>query len=450
MATASIMVVDDAPDIRSLVGEILTDEGYAVIEAADATEAREKRSRHQPDLILLDVWMPGDDGISLLREWAEAGALNIPVVMISGHGSVDAAVEATRLGAVDFIEKPVSMAKLLATIEKALSHADQRRDSAETTAVNREVMEPLGRSAAVQALRQNLEKVAEHSGPVLISGEPGVGKYQTARWVHAHGKGREGPFVSVNAERLVDDEHAEGLVLGLHPSHPGLIAQAAGGSVLIEDIAKLKPSLQAQLARWLEVQAGQTPPASAGVRLLATTSESLRAKVRAGRFDEGLYYQLGVLHVDVPPLRERRDDLPDLVRFYAEYYPARDGLAYRPFSVAAQNKLRQYDWPGNLRELRNLIQRILMMGHEGEVTVSEVERALASAGPAEHHPLSGDVPDWFRLPLREAREAFERDYLLTRLKAVDGSVGKLAEAIEMERTHLYRKLRQLGIDPKQV
>ncbi len=444
------MVVDDAPDIRSLIGEILADEGYSVIEAADAVAAREMRSLHHPDLILLDVWMPGDDGISLLREWAEAGALKTPVVMISGHGSVDAAVEATRLGAVDFIEKPVSMAKLLATVDKALTQAEQRRDAIESPSVNPEVMEPLGRSAAVQALRQKLDKVAEHLAPVLISGEPGVGKYQTARWIHAHSKKSDGPFISVNAERLVEDSHTDGVVLGFQSNAAGLLAQAAGGSLLIEDVAKLSSGLQTQLARWLEVQAGQSHPASKGVRLLATTSESLRAKVRAGRFDEGLYYQLGVLQVEVPPLRERRDDLPDLVRFYAEYYPSRDGLAYRPFSVAAQNKLRQYDWPGNLRELRNLIQRILMMGHEGEVSVSEVERALANAGPAEHHPLSGDVPDWFRLPLREAREAFERDYLLTRLKAVDGSVGKLAEAIEMERTHLYRKLRQLGIDPKQV
>lgn len=228
------------------------------------------------------------------------------------------------------------------------------------------------------------------------------------------------------------------------------MAEAKGGCLLIEDIEKLPPALQPQLARWLETTQSDGGSDACNVRLLATTAESLRSKVRAGRFDEGLYYQLGVLQVEVPPLRERRDDLPDWVRFYAEYYPAQEGLAYRPFSVAAQNRLRQYDWPGNLRELRNLIQRLLIMGGEGEVSVAEVERALEAASVIEHHPLSGDVPDWFRLPLREAREAFERDYLTARLKAVDGSVGKLAEAIEMERTHLYRKLRQLGIDPKQV
>jgi len=448
MANARIMVVDDAPDIRSLIGEILSDEGYEVVEAADASEAREKRNQHQPDLILLDVWMPGDDGISLLREWAEAGTLNAPVVMISGHGSVEAAVEATRIGAVDFIEKPVSMAKLLMTVEKALSQAEQQREGAEVRQTKISTMEPLGRSAAVQTLRRSLEKVVEHDAPVLIMGEPGVGKYQIARWIHAHSKRQAGPFVAVAADALVAEDSAQGPVLELHNPDVGVLAEADKGTLLIEDIAKLDLNLQSQLARWLETSGAADHVGD--VRLLVSASESLRAKVRAGRFDEALYYQLGVLQVEVPPLRERRDDLPDLVRFYAEYFPARDGLTYRPFSVACQNKLRQHDWPGNLRELRNLIQRLLMMGGEGEVSVAEVERALASAGPVEHHPLSGDVPDWFRLPLREAREAFERDYLTARLRAVDGSVGKLAEAIEMERTHLYRKLRQLGIDPKQV
>jgi len=444
MASTCIMVVDDAPDIRSLIGEILSDEGYRVIEASDATEARQKRNQHHPDLILLDVWMPGDDGISLLREWAEAGTLNVPVVMISGHGSVEAAVEATRIGAVDFIEKPVSMAKLLRTVQQAIERTTEQRETVETNLPNASIMEPVGRSVAIQALRASLEKVIEHDAPVLITGEPGVGKYQIARWIHAHSKRHQGPFVAVTGDALVSG--GEGLVLDVQTGS-GVLDQARGGCLFIEDIEKLDASLQSQLARWLEVAPSDD---SFDVRLLASSAESLRAKVRAGRFDEALYYQLGMLHIEVPPLRERRDDLPDLVRFYAEYFPATEGLNYRPFSVAAQNRLRQYDWPGNLRQLRNCIQRFLIMGGEGEVSVTEVEQALASDEVVEHHPLSGNVPDWFRLPLREAREAFERDYLTARLKAVDGSVGKLAEAIEMERTHLYRKLRQLGIDPKQV
>ncbi len=449
MATTRIMVVDDEPDIRSVIGEILSDEGYEVIEAENATQARQMRSQHHPHLILLDVWMPGDDGISLLREWSEAGALNVPVVMISGHGSVEAAVEATQVGAVDFIEKPVSMAKLLATVQKALTMAEQLADDGTSTATNANVIEPLGRSAAVMALRECLEKVTEHEMPVMIAGEPGVGKYQIARWIHAHSKRAEGPFIAVNAEALVGEGDTGPVLDCQHPDR-GVLGEARGGSLLIEDIAKLEPVLQGQLARWIESTVAQKPSSTDSVRLMVASDESLRAKVRSGRFDEALYYQLGVLVVEVPPLRERRDDLPDLVRFYAEYFPERDGLPYRPFSVGAQNRLRQYDWPGNLRELRNLIQRLLMMGNEGEVSVAEVEQALKSAGPVEHRPLGGDVPDWFRLPLREAREAFERDYLMARLRAVDGSVGRLAEAIEMERTHLYRKLRQLGIDPKQV
>ena len=449
MASTRIMVVDDEPDIRALIAEILGDEGYEVMEAQDAAEARERRRQFHPDLILLDVWMPGDDGISLLKEWAEAGSLNVPVVMISGHGSVEAAVEATQVGAVDFIEKPVSMAKLLVTVQKALAQAQASRESTHSSTDNQGLVEPMGRSAAVQALKEDLEKVSEHDTPVVIYGEPGVGKYQMARWIHAHSKRKNGPFVAVSADALMD-ETGTGLVLDTQRPERGVLGEALGGTLLIEGITQLHSGLQSKLARFLELAASQKRAVPESVRLMVTTTESLRAKVRSGHFEEALYYQLGVLSVHVPALRDRRDDLPDLVRFYAEYFPAREGLPYRPFSVGAQNKLRQYDWPGNLRELRNLIQRLLVMGQEGEVTASEVEEALAESGPMEHSPVSGDVPDWFRLPLREAREAFERDYLTARLKAVDGSVGKLAEAIEMERTHLYRKLRQLGIDPKQV
>ena len=449
MASTRIMVVDDEPDIRALIGEILGDEGYEVVEAQDANEARDKRRQFKPHLILLDVWMPGDDGISLLREWAEAGSLNVPVVMISGHGSVEAAVEATQVGAVDFIEKPVSIAKLLMTVERALTQAQDDRGSAHSGMEDHNVMEPLGRSAVVQSLRENLEKVAEHDTPVLVVGEPGVGKYSVARWIHARSKQRSGPFVAISADLLVSDG-AVGTVLDFQNPDQGPLGKAQGGSLVIENIGQLADDLQAPLARFLESMTHQKASDAPAPRLMATTHECLKTKVRAGHFDENLYYQLSVLSVEVPPLRDRRDDLPDLVRFYAEYFPAQEGLPYRPFSVGAQNKLRQYDWPGNLRELKNLIQRLLVLGQEGEVTAAEVEQALADAGPTEHHPLSGNVPDWFRLPLREAREAFERDYLTARLKAVDGSVGRLAEAIEMERTHLYRKLRQLGIDPKQV
>ncbi len=446
-ASARILIVDDEPDIRELISDILGDEGHAVLTAANAGEAREARSQQQPDLILLDVWMPGTDGISLLREWRDAGALDCPVVMISGHGSVETAVEATRLGAFDFIEKPVSMARLLVTVNNALSAASaapepQPRPRAPA------VFDPIGRSLAVQQLKRRLERIAAHDAPVLISGETGVGKDMAARWIHAHSRRAQGPYIAAPASAGDTDWVA---LLGGADGQTGLLAQADGGLLFIDDILRLELAAQRLLLAVLESgqlkSGGQS--SAVDVRLVAAARPGLEQRVRAGQFEEALFYRLNVLVLDVPPLRERLEDVPDLVRFYAEHFPSSDGLPYRHFPVAVQNRLRQHQWPGNLRELKNLIQRLLVLGGEDEVSVAEVEEALASSEPLVDGPAEG-VSALFRLPLREAREEFERQYLTFQLKAVDGSVGRLADVVEMERTHLYRKLRQLGIDPKQV
>lgn len=437
MATTRILIVDDEPDIRDLVGDILTDEGYEVFAAPDAATARELRGQHQPDLILLDVWMPDIDGVTLLREWRDGDLLDCPVVMISGHGSVETAVEATRLGAHDFIEKPVSMARLLATVRQALEAGRQQKGESVTRAEAPLVLEPLGRSAAVQQLKRRLERIASHDTAVTILGEAGTGKGDAARWIHAHSRRAGGPFVPVS--------EADGSQLVT------LARQAEGGVLFIENIAGLDSSGQSALRRILE-PAGRGAAAARGeavnVRVLAGSQRDLGALVRNDGFDEALYYLLNVVTLDMPPLRERQEDVPDLVRFYAEFFPGRDGVPYRHFSMAAQNRLRQYDWPGNLRELKQLVRRLLIAGGD-EVSADEVEQALSQSDGA-RGVENGDVSALFSLPLREAREAFERQYLTHRLKLVDGSVGKLAEVAEMERTHLYRKLRQLGIDPKQV
>ncbi len=449
MASSRILIVDDEPDIRELIADILGDEGHEVSAAADAQAAREQRRQQSPDLILLDVWMPDTDGISLLREWRDAGALDCPVVMISGHGSVETAVEATRLGAYDFIEKPVSMAKLLVTVGNALEAGRLKRENAGLKRQVPPVMEPVGRSLAVQNLRRRLEKVAAHDAPVLITGEPGVGKEQAARWIHAHSARSQGPFVA--APTRIEGQGWHKLLLG-GDNEPGLLAQAQGGVLFINDVTLLDAAAQSLLLRILE--SGHVDPESStsselDLRIITGAGAGLADLVRASRFDDSLYYRLNVLPLEIPSLRERQEDVPDLIRFYAEYFPSRDGLPYRHFSVAAQNRLRQHRWPGNLRELRNLVQRLLILGGDDEVSVAEIEEALAQSDSG---PLASSlpVPALFRMPLREAREEFERQYLTHQLKAVDGSVGKLAEAVEMERTHLYRKLRQLGIDPKQV
>ena len=449
MATSRILIVDDEPDIRELIADILGDEGYEVIGAADAATARELRRSSAPDLILLDVWMPGTDGISLLREWRDAAALDCPVVMISGHGSVETAVEATRLGAYDFIEKPVSMAKLLVTVGNALEAGRLKRENAGLKQQVPAAMEPLGRSLAVQNLRRRLEKVAAHDAPVLITGEPGVGKEQAARWIHANSARAQGPFVA--APTRIGAQGWQKLLLG-SDGQPGLLAQAQGGVLFINDVTLLDGDAQSLLLRILE--SGHLDPESStssemDMRIVTGAGAGLADLVHSGRFDESLYYRLNVLPLEIPPLRERAEDVPDLIRFYAEYFPSRDGLPYRHFSVAAQNRLRQHRWPGNLRELKNLVQRLLIRGGDEEVSMAEIDEALAQ-GDVPASDQDQPMPALFRLPLREAREEFERQYLTHRLKAAEGSVGKLAEAAEMERTHLYRKLRQLGIDPKQV
>lgn len=449
MSSARILIVDDEPDIREMIGEILGDEGHEIATAGNAAQARERLRESAPDLILLDVWMPDTDGISLLREWRDADLLKCPVVMISGHGSVETAVEATRLGAFDFVEKPVSMARLLVTIENALEAGRLRRENEGLKRNQPAVFEPLGRSAVVQQLRQRLERVAQHEATVLITGEPGVGKQEAARWIHAHSARSQGPFIS--AATRVDGASFKTMLLG-ESGGGGLLAEAQGGVLFVDDVSRLDRGAQTVLLKVLE--SGRLDPEQADsseldLRMIAGASQPLEKLVREGRFDESLFYQLNVLPLEIPPLRDRQEDVPDLVRFYAEYYPGRDGTPYRHFPVAVQNRLRQYHWPGNLRELRNLVQRLLILGGGEEVTVAEVEEALAQSDTGE---TVGDrkMPALYNMPLREAREEFERQYLTFKLQSVEGSVGKLAEIVEMERTHLYRKLKQLGIDPKQV
>ena len=450
MASATILIVDDEPDIRETIQDILSDEGYEVHSACDAPQAREARIQHDPDLVLLDVWMPGMDGISLLREWTESETLECPVVMISGHGTVETAVEATRLGAWDFIEKPISMAKLLVTVKNALDTGRLRRENEGLRQHLPPVLEPVGRSPMVQNLRRQLEKVAAHEAPVLILGEPGVGKEQVARWIHANGDRASGPFVT--ASTRMSDADLRTLLAGSE-SEDGLLATAQTGVLFIDDLARMGPESQKWLLSVLE--SGRILPTRAtsptlDVRLLCGASQSLEKLVRAGSFEEALCYKVNVLPLQVPTLRERMEDIPELVRFYAEYFPSRDQVPYRPFSVAAQNRLRNYEWPGNLRELRNLIQRLLVLGRSDEISLEEVDQVLASS-PASAPGLSGtDGGGLYNLPLREAREAFEKDYLIHQLKRVEGSVGKLADVVGMERTHLYRKLRQMEIDPKAV
>ncbi|MEP6485141.1 MAG: sigma-54 dependent transcriptional regulator [Rudaea sp.] len=453
MASTTILVVDDEPDIRNTVKEILQDEGYAVLLAADAAEAREVRLRDHPDVALLDIWMPGTDGISLLREWAEAGALAAcPVIMMSGHGSVETAVEATRLGAYDFIEKPISLAKLLLTIARAREASRLRREN-EGLRQNLVVpLEPIGSSKPMLALRAQMEKLAQHDTSVLIQGERGTGKESIARWLHEHGPRRDGPFVTV-APATIPREHLVAALFGAESGDAvqhGLLEQANGGTLFLDEVAELDSEIQQRLCSVLQrrslMRSGARGVAPLDLRVVAASAQNLEALVRAGQFREELYYLLNVVPLIVPPLRERSEDVPELLRAYADFFGNRDKLPYRHFPVSVQNRLRNHAWPGNVRELRNFVQRLLVMGSAPDVELSEVEAAFGGVTSAPAQIEANGID--FDLPLREAREQFERAYLLRQLHNVGGSVGKLAKAVGMERTHLYRKLRDLGVDVK--
>lgn len=447
--TPHILVVDDEPDIRNLLQEILQDEGYSVAIAEDADSARHQRRQQRPDLILLDIWMPDLDGITLLKEWNEQDPLTQPVIMMSGHGTVETAVEATRLGAYDYIEKPLSLAKLLLTIEHALEHYKLQRENMGLRQLSQVVEEPIGRSARMQKLRQQAQQIAQHDTPLLITGEAGAGRRLFARFIHHHSSRRNGPFVPMD---LASPSQQAVQLLGQQDHKQiqvGRIEQAHGGTLYIDDIAELDAPNQEILLEFLRSgrfqRLGSDNSQHSNLRLIVATRMPLEQLVARGQFSETLYYQLSIIHLHVPALREHNEDVLDLITYYGDYHVEREKLPYRSFTTAALNRLRQYDWPGNVRELKNLVQRMLILGQSRQIDVDEVEEMLAQQ-PRQVHV---DASAAYELPLRQAREQFEHDYFAHLLRRYEGSVNKVAQHAEVERTHLYRKLRALGLDAKE-
>lgn len=447
----SILIVDDEPDICSSVRDILEDEGYVVKVAENGETARRALRHSTPDLILLDIWMPDIDGITLLKEITSDLAINTPVIMMSGHGTVETAVEATRLGARDFIEKPLSLAKLLHTVQHTLSESKQQEPAEQRQPVISAVP-PAGKSVQMQLLRDYLERLSQHDSTVLIFGEPGSGKTFCAKYIHAKSSRNHGPFIDAHTS-LFRDGQGPTLLFGSESNGnivPGYLDQAEGGTLFIDDVAELSQEMQQSLfaalstGQWVRIS-GKSPQ-KLSLRIIAATRYDLQRQVEAGRFRKDLYHILNAVPLHIPPLREHVEDVTELLQHYVNILVDNENLPYRTFTVAAQNRLRNYDWPGNIRELENLVRRLLVLGLDSEIDLDEVEAAL-SISPT---PISSIGMSEFDLPLRQAREQFEKAYLEYQLQLADGNVGKAAKAAGLERTHLYRKLRALGIDTKHV
>lgn len=452
MPKAHILIVDDEPDIRQLMQEILQDEGYQVASCQSGAEAMDYVKSHSPDLVFLDIWMPDIDGISVLQKWSQDKRLPFQVVMISGHGTIETAVEATRLGAYDFIEKPVGLAKLLLTAERALERHELHRENQSLKQQLKNEVFLIGNSPATSNLRDQATNLASHETPLLILGETGTGKQNLARYIHQYSKRADSPFIVMNMDTIAN-ENVPVELFGHEQNgniYKGKLEQASGGFLFLDELTRLAPDNQRKLVSALEsrqfLRVGGNSPVNIDVRVVASSSEDMQEQLSEGKLLPELYYLVSVVPLELTPLRDRKEDVPELLNHFTEVLTSRDNMPYRHFSIAAQNKLKNHGWPGNIREMLNLVKRLLLTGEGEEISADEVTAVLS--GQAEHKPATNDMA--LDLPMREAREMFEKEYLTRQLQRAEGSVGTLAKITGLERTHLYRKLRALGIDPKQV
>ena len=452
MSKRHILVVDDEPDIRNLVQEILEDEGFSVSVAENATIARQSITKTRPDLILLDIWMPDIDGITLLKEWKNSFGQKTPIIMMSGHGNVETAVEATRSGAYDFIEKPLSTAKLLLTIKHALETYSLKSKNLKLNQITMSKLEPIGKSKVINNLKSQLSQIAKHDAYVLMRGESGTNKELLARYLHSLSSRSDKPFLTVNISTL-NSENPQKELFGFvenDQTQEGLLDNAAEGTLFINDIGELSTNLQSYFLDVLKtkqyMRIGGSKPIDLNIRVVAATRYDIELLIKEGVFIDELYYLMNVLPINIPSLHEHFEDIPELLEYYVNQFIEFESLPYRKFSVSAQNRLRSYKWPGNESELKNLVQRLLILGTEEIINVDEIESYLKKS---EVHQKQYKTEIFnLDLPLRDARENFEKAYLMYQLEKANGNVSKLANEIGIERTHLYRKLKTLGINLK--
>lgn len=458
---ASILVVDDEEAIRTSLRSILEDEGYQVMVASSGAEALKIYGTDPPDLMLLDIWMPEMDGLETLRRVKELVPAS-QVMMMSGHGSIETAVKAIKLGAYDYIEKPLSLESVTLRVKHAL---EQFRLEQENRALRTKVQrkfELVGQSPVMQRLRQLIQTAGPTNSRVLIGGENGTGKELVARAIHLHSARAERPFVAVNCaaipETLIESElfgHEKGAFTGATSMKRGQFEQADGGTLFLDEIGDMSLSTQAKVLRALQEQqftrVGGTKLIKVDVRVLAASNKDLETEIHKGRFREDLYYRLNVVPIIVPPLRERREDIPALVQHFMQVHAEEQGLRKKEVTPEAMATLQQYEWPGNIRELRNLVERLMIMVPGPVIEASHVAMSIhvkassAASAQADGRLASGLFSRSYD-SLKDARNAFEKEYISRKLREHHWNISRTAEDLKIERSHLHRKIKLLDVE----
>jgi len=453
-----ILIVDDEEGIRSSLAGILEDEGYRTICACDGREALALCKREIPGLVLLDIWMPHMDGLETLKALREQHP-SLAVIMMSGHGTIETAVKSTKLGAYDFVEKPLSLEKVLLTVKNALAASQLKEENASLRGLVLQRHEMIGTSPAMVLLMDQIQMVAPTNASVLITGENGTGKELVARSVHYHSQRRDKPFVEINCaaipEELIESElfgHERGAFTGAVAQKKGKFDVADGGTIFLDEIGDMSLKTQAKVLRILQERkferVGGTRTMEVDVRVVAATNKHLEDEIRNGTFREDLFYRLNVVPFKVPPLRDRREDIPLLIQHFLDVFCRREGRELKLMVPEAVEAMKRYEWPGNVRELKNIVERLVIMTPGGTITVNHLPdyiRADAAGREAAGGRLDSVLE---RASLREAREEFEKEFIIQKLEENDWNVSKTADAIELERSNLHRKIKSYGIDMK--
>jgi len=450
-----VLIVDDEAGIRESLSGIFEDEGYNVITASSGEEALTIALENMPDIVFLDVWLPGIDGIETLAKFKELYS-DIPVVMISGHGNIELAVNATRSGAYDFLEKPLSLEKVLIVTQRALERKNLEEENRTLRANLFRKYKLIGDSAEMRLLRQQIEMAANSNSRALILGESGSGKELVARLLHEKSQRAGGPFIEVNCaaipQELIESElfgHEKGAFTGATERKIGKFELADWGSLFLDEIGDMTLQTQAKVLRVIETQTfqrvGGSKSIKANVRIIAATNKELAEEIKKGSFREDLYFRLNVIPIHVPPLRERKSDIPLLVKYFIEMFAAENGAKSKEITVDAMKMFEDYEWPGNIRELRNAVERLMIMTAANTISGSEVEKS----GLFRNRQNFKEYDFFLHKTLKNAREAFEKDFILRKLQENNWNISKTAEAIDVERSNLHKKIKTYEItEPK--